>query len=182
MNWLAKGSRPPRVVTSNALVPSQVEIASLARDAVADLRASGRHRYVIGITGPPGAGKSTLVEALVRACKAALGRDAVLGLPMDGFHLTNRRLKQLGIEKRKGAPDTFDSDAFVRALTRLRGPSKAAITWPTYSRELHDPIPDAITVPTRVQLVLVEGKLSSLVYSPLGSRARALRQHMVHLH
>lgn len=39
------------------------------------------------VAGPPGAGKSTVAEALVHE----LGRAAVL-VPMDGFHLGNQVL------------------------------------------------------------------------------------------
>ena len=41
-------------------------------------------RALLGITGPPGAGKSTLAERLV----AAVG-PAAAWVPMDGFHLAD---------------------------------------------------------------------------------------------
>jgi pantothenate kinase len=46
--------------------------------------AAGSRRTIIGIAGPPGAGKSTVAQALVHE----LGTDAAL-VPMDGFHLSN---------------------------------------------------------------------------------------------
>ena len=47
-------------------------------------------RRILGITGPPGAGKSTLCNALL----GALGDDAVL-VGMDGFHYSNEELVRL---------------------------------------------------------------------------------------
>jgi pantothenate kinase len=48
-------------------------------------------RRILGLVGPPGAGKSTVAQQLVDA----LGGAAVL-LPMDGFHLANVELARLG--------------------------------------------------------------------------------------
>ena len=56
-------------------------------------------RQLLGVTGAPGAGKSTLAERLV----AALGPAARL-VPMDGFHLAQAELRRLGRADRKGAP------------------------------------------------------------------------------
>ena len=55
-------------------------------------------RRILGITGAPGSGKSSLAGAVV----AALAPAAVL-VPMDGFHLANRELERLGRRDRKGA-------------------------------------------------------------------------------
>ena len=87
------------------------------------LATAGRRR-VLGITGTPGAGKSTLCEALLDA----LGQDAVL-VGMDGFHLANSELARLGRADRKGAPDTFDVDGYVALLNRLRRPGDAPILY-----------------------------------------------------
>src|SRR3712207_9014734 len=66
---------------------------------------SGGGRAVLGIAGPPGSGKTTLAEALVRA----LGGVAAAHVPMDSFHLADVELDQLGRGDRKGAPDTLDA-------------------------------------------------------------------------
>lgn len=65
-------------------------------------------RRILGITGSPGAGKSTLCAALLEA----LGPDAVL-VGMNGFHPANVELARLGRAGRKGAPDTFDVDGYI---------------------------------------------------------------------
>jgi pantothenate kinase len=144
----------------------------LADEAIVGLCHS-RGRHLVGITGPPGAGKSTLAEALVRACTTKLGTARVAGVPMDGFHKPTRMLVELGREDRKGAPDTFDANAFVTALQRLSAPGAPTVGWPTYSRRIHEPIADAITVPESARLIFVEGNYL-LLPEPPWDRIRAI--------
>src|SRR4051812_44943442 len=70
-------------------------------------------RVIVGIAGPPGAGKSSLAARLAEAAEARHGRGSAVVLPMDGFHLANEVLEALGRRQRKGAPDTFDADGFA---------------------------------------------------------------------
>lgn len=143
----------------------QEPVRALADEAIAAASRSPGRR-VIGITGPPGAGKSTLTEALVQACARELGESSVAGLPMDGFHRPTRVLVALGRADRKGAPDTFDGGAFVAAVRGLLAPGAPAMTWPAYSRRTHEPMPDAIAVPSSTRLVFVEGNYLLLPESP----------------
>ncbi len=71
-------------------------------------------RAILGITGPPAAGKSTLAERL----RDELGAAAAY-VPLDGFHLAHELLTERGLVDRKGAPDTFDAAG-------VRGPAAAA--------------------------------------------------------
>jgi putative protein kinase ArgK-like GTPase of G3E family len=48
----------------------------------------GGRRAILGITGSPGAGKSTLAEHLVRDLNGS-GAPWVAHVPMDGFHLAD---------------------------------------------------------------------------------------------
>ena len=109
-------------------------------------------RRILGITGAPGAGKSTLATELL----VALGSDAVL-VPMDGFHLAQAELERLDRADRKGAPDTFDAAGFVALLQRLRAATEPVVYAPTFRREIEEPVAGAIPVPRATALVVVEG-------------------------
>ncbi|WP_406091127.1 nucleoside/nucleotide kinase family protein [Streptomyces sp. NBC_01013] len=110
-------------------------------------------RRILGIAGPPGAGKSTLAEQLV----GALGPLAVL-VPMDGFHLAQAELERLGRAERKGAPDTFDAAGYAALLQRLRAPEPGTVVYaPAFDRSLEQPVAGAVPVPPGVPLVVTEG-------------------------
>jgi pantothenate kinase len=120
-------------------------------DRARTLAASGGRR-VLGIAGAPGAGKSTVAEAVV----GALGERAVL-VPMDGFHLAQAELERLGRADRKGAPDTFDAAGFVALLRCLQEPAEGVVYAPRFDRSIEEPVAGAIPVHPEVPLVVVEG-------------------------
>lgn len=109
-------------------------------------------RRLLGIAGPPGAGKSTITAAVC----AALGADAAR-VPLDGFHLSNDVLAALGRADRKGAPDTFDAAGFRSLLARLRRNEDEVVYAPEFHREFEESIAAALGVPSQVPLVVVEG-------------------------
>lgn len=144
---------------------SSDSVRSLAEALLGEVRHS-RNRRIVGITGPPGAGKSTLTAALVKVCQAELGNSAVAGLPMDGFHRPNRALVELGRERRKGAPDTFEAGAFVAAVRRLSQGESQTLTWPAYSHRIREPVADAIRIPGSIRLAFIEGNYLLLQEEP----------------
>jgi pantothenate kinase len=114
--------------------------------------AAGGRRALLGITGPPGGGKSTLASAIA----SELGDQAML-VGMDGFHLAQSELVRLGRAGRKGAPDTFDAAGYVALLRRLRDASEDVVYAPEFRREIEEPINAAVAVPRDVPLVITEG-------------------------
>ncbi len=106
-------------------------------------------RRIIGIAGEPGAGKSTVAAALAAQLGAAL-------LPMDGYHLPQSRLVELGRRDRMGAPDTFDVDAFVLTLADLRI-GAATVFAPEFDRDVEEAVADVIAIQPEVTTVVVEG-------------------------
>jgi pantothenate kinase len=126
------------------------------------LLATGERR-ILGIVGPPGAGKSTLAAALL----AAFG-TAVQVVPMDGFHLANSELNRLGRRSRKGAPDTFDAAGYVNLLERIKRQrlGEELIYAPEYRRELEEGVAGAIAVPGSTPLIVTEGNYLLLDDTP----------------
>ena len=109
-------------------------------------------RSILGIAGPPGAGKSTLTAALLEA----LG-DRAVAVGMDGFHLANAELIRLGRRDRKGAPDTFDVGGYITLLARLRTQTSGVIYAPEFDRELEESVGSAVAVHAETPLVITEG-------------------------
>ncbi|MGH8825151.1 MAG: nucleoside/nucleotide kinase family protein [Jiangellaceae bacterium] len=109
-------------------------------------------RAILGITGPPGAGKSTIAAAIVDG----VGADARL-VGMDGFHLARAELARLGRLHRKGAPDTFDAFGYVALLRRLRDHTEPVVYTPRFERAMEEPIAGAVAIERHVTLVVTEG-------------------------
>jgi pantothenate kinase len=137
-------------------------IGALARDLLS--RAEGRSRYIFAVVGAPGAGKSTLAEALVAALAAlAPGRAALM--PMDGFHYDNAVLDARGLRPRKGAPETFDVDGLVEALARIRRADRP-VALPVFDRDLDLARAGARIVGPETPLIVLEGNYLLLDAAP----------------
>lgn len=131
-----------------------------------------RRRVVLGIAGAPGAGKSTLAEALLDGVSRLRGPDWVAHVPMDGFHLADVQLDRLGARDRKGAPDTFDADGYAALLRRLVDEPESWVYAPGFERTLEQPIAAAMVVPPAARIVVTEGNYL-LLPEPRWQRARA---------
>jgi len=108
-------------------------------------------RVAIGIAGGPGTGKSTIATELV----AALGPVAAY-VPMDGFHMLHAKLEALGTVKDKGAPHTFEGEAFAAFISQLKS-ATGPVSGPGYSRAIEDVVQNAFTIAAEARILVVEG-------------------------
>jgi pantothenate kinase len=131
-------------------------------------------RYLLGIAGVPGAGKSTLAESLVRRINQQQPAAAAV-LPMDGFHYPNAELDRLNRRHRKGAPQTFDVHGYLNLLVRAR--QGDLLIFPIYDRAQHEPVlmdrpQQRVTAATRV--IVTEGNYLLLDIEPWRRLANVL--------
>jgi len=130
-------------------------VDKLAEDLLAAVDAATK-RFLLGIAGPPAAGKTTLASALAAIVRKRRGENFAVVAPLDGFHLSNRTLDERGLRAVKGAPETFDVEGFVHLLQEVRS-AGTTIFWPEFDRSLDEPTPSAIAIPPEAKLVITEG-------------------------
>ncbi|GLQ36604.1 nucleoside triphosphate hydrolase [Rhizobium albus] len=141
------------------MIPSVDDLAQQVAE-----RASDRDRFVVALAGPPGAGKSTVAERLVRVLNHR--NEIAALLPMDGFHLDNIVLEARGLTHRKGAPETFDALGYAAILQRVRAMPATEIAVPIFDRMLDLARAGGAVVAPHHRIVVTEGNYLLVDRSP----------------
>ena len=134
-------------------MPEQLADQKAALARIQEHLEKASERVLIGIIGKPGAGKSTLSKFLM----VKLPKDLVTVVPMDGYHLSNKVLKDLKRSDRKGAPDTFDVAGFVSLVKRIRSEQTQNIYYPIFDRAIEESIAAQGVVTSATKVVIIEG-------------------------
>ena len=108
-------------------------------------------RRILGIAGPPGAGKSTYAARLV-----AESTVAAAYLPMDGFHLADAALGGWACWTARARPRPSTRWGYAALLRRVRT-ARETVWAPGFERDLEQPLAGAIAIDPEVELVVTEG-------------------------
>lgn len=127
---------------------------------------SGADRYLVGVVGYPGAGKSTFAAQLVEAINHLRGFEIAVVVPMDGYHYSNEELDRRGLRPLKGIPDTFDAEGFVRLISELKACCDKSIYCPLFDRSIEASIENEIEVKGEHKIVVSEGNYFLLDREP----------------
>lgn len=114
-------------------------------------------RFLLGITGIPGAGKSTIAALLMKNINKVLKKEVAIVVPMDGFHYHNDILVKKGLLPLKGIPETFDSSQFTTLIKDIAMGKAERLYCPSYDRSLHNPVDNSIIIENKHKIIIVEG-------------------------
>ncbi|OCB89491.1 P-loop containing nucleoside triphosphate hydrolase protein [Sanghuangporus baumii] len=160
------------------------DLANYLIDRLKDLssRIDNFSRLLVGISGIPASGKSTLAELVVNKVNEAAhnsdpsfpGPGILIGL--DGWHLTRAQLNAMPDPKlahdRRGAHWTFDGNGYVAFVKSIRGrlstdlANQRVIRAPIFDHATKDPEPDTVVVLPAHRLVVIEGLYTFLSIDP----------------
>ncbi|KAJ8518921.1 hypothetical protein ONZ45_g4067 [Pleurotus djamor] len=144
-------------------------------------------RLLVGLSGIPASGKSTLAEVIVKKTRILLADDGelkdvgVVLVGLDGWHLTRAQLDAMPDPKlahdRRGIHWTFDGPSYVSFIQTLRQPiteTTPVVYAPSFDHAVKDPEPDSVHVRPNDRIILIEGLYTFLSIEPWVEGAQLL--------
>lgn len=132
------------------------------------------HRILIGVSGIPGSGKTTLATAVAgRVNQLEASNEFATCIPMDGYHLSRAQLAAMPgpatAIHRRGAAFTFDAEAFYRLVLALREPLTTVsrtLYAPSFDHAVKDPVAEDVAILPKTRVVIFEALYLSLDREP----------------
>ena len=130
-------------------------------------------RLMVAVAGPPGSGKTAFATILVAVVNAEASDALAVLVGLDGWHYPNDYLathymdrggERIALRSIKGSPETFDATGAYDCLSEIR--RGGHVSFPVYSRCLHEPVPGGGSVDSSHEIVVVEGNYLLLDEDP----------------
>jgi pantothenate kinase len=129
-------------------------------------KALNADRVIIAMAGPPASGKSYLADKVAQHINSlSENTERAIVVPMDGFHHDNAKLIAMDRLHRKGAPDTFDAEGFVRSISDLKN-AQIDHFMPSFDRQNDCVVKNSIKIKPKNKIIIVEGNYLLLGASP----------------
>lgn len=112
--------------------------------------------FIIGIAGSVAVGKSTVARLLKTTLSRMFKSLDVQLITTDGFLYPNQVLKEKASLNRKGFPESYDMEALIDFLNRVKSGQKD-IPVPIYSHDIYDIVPEKYETISQPDILIVEG-------------------------
>lgn len=124
---------------------------------VKELLNQSSDRYLIGITGAPGSGKSYLANWLRELINDELATDCAVVVGMDGYHYSDEILQTMNLSHLKGVPESFDAKGFLAKLQEIVCVQNANVYAPIFDRSQEKSVENGVIITPYHKFIIVEG-------------------------
>jgi pantothenate kinase len=161
INFPAKLEVTDQMIDLSSFSQSQKEFyLNLFAEIVQIYRTKNKPRVVVGMAGPTGAGKSVAAVLCKEIARQSNLPFILESITIDAYHYPNQFLLSHHsggepLKTVKGRFDTYDVEALVRDIRSFS--SGENVSFPVYSRKLHDPVKNGVFIEAKASLLVVEG-------------------------